>query len=97
MVVYHVDTGTRFERWPVDAMGMLGTGAYTTDVPEGAECETPAVAVAPDPVPHVTKAVRDTTTLSPTGAPLVIAPADGVSVAQPFVLPGAKAKGKRER
>lgn len=35
VVLWHRETGQRFERWPVDAREMTATGAYTYDAPAG--------------------------------------------------------------
>lgn len=76
--------------------------APTADGPSGTSGDTPAAtgaaagdggAAVPkvpdptDPMPHVTKALAQNAALSPTGAPLVIAPATGVSAAAPVQLP----------
>ena len=66
-VVYLIETGERFERWPIDAKGMLATGAYTRKVP-GTGVAGP-LPVAPgldpksikpgvNPVPHVAAAEK---------------------------------------
>jgi len=57
VVVYRLDTGEAFERWPVDAREMLATGAYTRTAPgsAGGAIQAPP-APTPDPVPHVAAA-----------------------------------------
>ena len=54
VIIYHVETGEAFERWPIDAREMLSTGDYTQEVPGGAKGGTGAPPAPPlDPVPHV--------------------------------------------
>ena len=103
-----VATGERIERWPVDARELIRSGAYTADDPQGNSRDRAAASVSattdpdssqdasPDPVPHVTAAKASVEAQSPTGAPLVIASAEGVSPAAPVQLPPARgSRGKR--
>ena len=65
-VLYRKSDGKRFERWPVDAKGMLSTGVYTREVPgTGVAGPMPVhpgldpKSITPtgqDPVPHVAAA-----------------------------------------
>lgn len=88
VVVYSRTTGQSFERWPVDAREMLASGDYTQRPPgDSAPEPDPAQSPAVDPVPHVTAANALTESVSPTGAPLSIAPPEGVSAAAPVQLP----------
>jgi hypothetical protein len=97
IVLFHGETGERFERWPVDAREMLACGAYTTDDPTGTESDASAVTDTPtgepdpDPLPHVTQAAALNGAVSPTGAPLIVSPASGVTPAAPVQLPAGRA------
>ena len=73
-VLFSIETGERFERWPIDGKAMLACGAYTRDVPGTGE-KAGALPVSPgldpasitpgvDPVPHVAAAEK-ATELSP--------------------------------
>lgn len=43
-VIYRGADGQRMERWPIDARGMLATGGYTADPPNGDSSLTATVA-----------------------------------------------------
>ena len=97
-----VATGERIERWPVDARELIRSGAYTADDPQGDSRASAAASVSAtpdpdDPVPHVTRAKASVEAQSPTGAPLVIAPADGVSPAAPVQMPSGPASSPATR
>lgn len=100
-----VATGERIERWPVDARELIRSGAYTADDPQGDSRDRAAASVSAtpdpepssDPVPHVTRAKASVEAQSPTGAPLVIAPADGVSLAAPVQMPSGPASSPATR
>lgn len=102
-ILYSRISGQRLERWPVDARGMLASGEYTADpsLVDGGWSSAATVApasetpVVVDPMPHVTKAL-EVGALSPTGAPLVIAPFDGVSPAAP-IGPPVRSSGRRAK
>ena len=85
--VFHVETGERFVRYPVDARAMLQTGAYTTEPPVAMSASVDAPAVGSSDVASLAPSAgvlpmgegivsRDTALVakgtSPTGAPLVL-------------------------
>jgi hypothetical protein len=109
VVLFRESDGQRFERWPVDARGMMASGEYTYTEPPLSDAHSLIkddgiatalasgapipVPGAPDPVPHVTQANAQNAAQSPTGAPLIVSPTSGVQAAAPVQLPTGRVPG----
>lgn len=90
-VLYSVTTGRRFERWSVDATGMIASGDYTADP---TECQLAAATVAAAPIipaaPLPTEHVL--------GVPLVVTQSGDTAPAQLSPIPtGQTSKGRRAK
>ena len=72
--IYERTTGQVLDRWPVDARGMLESGAFTADPPESGEAHTATVTAAPQPppveVPLVITRAHDAAPGQPLGEPV---------------------------
>lgn len=85
VILVEVSTGSRIERWPVDARDMIACGEYVAaDTPNEAHSPAASAALPPDQPPqeHVL------------GVPLVIMQAHDAPPGQPFSEP-VRTKGKQ--
>lgn len=74
VALFHIETGQRIERWPVDAREILQRGGYALTPPNEPPVEDveAALRVAMPPAAAPTDAALISDTASPTGAPLQV-------------------------
>jgi hypothetical protein len=83
-VLYDRVTGERLVRWPVDARGMLESGGYTAESPDGAE-----PSAAPE---HVAPSIPAPPYEHPLGVAPVLTTAETASPGQPMSVTRSSGK-----